>query len=83
MFRKHHQTSLKAASDATEGSVIHPLPTLFRLLGLTPFKQVIICYLTSLSLLLHIYCSGLIIEAACAAEVVNVSLDIYPSELFS
>ncbi|KAB1227332.1 putative SWI/SNF-related matrix-associated actin-dependent regulator of chromatin subfamily A member 3-like 2 [Morella rubra] len=39
MFRKHHQTSLKAASEAAEGSVFHPLPTLFRLLGLTPFKQ--------------------------------------------
>ncbi|KAG2674516.1 hypothetical protein I3843_13G125200 [Carya illinoinensis] len=39
MFRKHHQTSFKAASDAAEGSVIHPLPTLFRLLGLAPFKQ--------------------------------------------
>ncbi|XP_062172671.1 DNA repair protein RAD5A isoform X2 [Alnus glutinosa] len=39
MFRKHHQTSLKAASNAAEESVVHPLPALFRLLGLTPFKK--------------------------------------------
>ncbi|KAE8037511.1 hypothetical protein FH972_010097 [Carpinus fangiana] len=39
MFRKHHQTSLKAASNAAEESVVHLLPALFRLLGLTPFKK--------------------------------------------
>ncbi|KAK7853707.1 dna repair protein rad5a [Quercus suber] len=39
MFRKHHQTSLKAASNATEESVVHPLPNLFRLLGLIPSKK--------------------------------------------
>ncbi|XP_021899056.1 DNA repair protein RAD5A isoform X1 [Carica papaya] len=39
MFRKHKQTSLKAASSSTEESVFHPLPNLFRLLGLTPFKK--------------------------------------------
>ncbi|GLU19251.1 hypothetical protein SLE2022_355120 [Rubroshorea leprosula] len=39
MFHKHHQASLKAASDATEESTVHPLPSLFRLLGLTPFKR--------------------------------------------
>ncbi|XP_057956384.1 DNA repair protein RAD5A [Malania oleifera] len=39
MFRKHHQTSFKAASNSTEESVVHPLPTLFRLLGLVPFKK--------------------------------------------
>uniref|UniRef100_A0A2N9GMB7 SWI/SNF-related matrix-associated actin-dependent regulator of chromatin subfamily A member 3-like 2 n=1 Tax=Fagus sylvatica TaxID=28930 RepID=A0A2N9GMB7_FAGSY len=38
MFRKHSQTSLKAASNAEE-SVVHPLPNLFRLLGLIPFKK--------------------------------------------
>ncbi|GAB2274661.1 DNA repair protein rad5a [Dionaea muscipula] len=39
MFRKHHQTSLKSANKSTEESVVHPLPTLFRLLGLSPFKK--------------------------------------------
>ncbi|GMN56206.1 hypothetical protein TIFTF001_025324 [Ficus carica] len=39
MFCKQHDTALKAASSSTEESVVHPLPTLFRLLGLTPFKK--------------------------------------------
>ncbi|XP_059659342.1 DNA repair protein RAD5A isoform X2 [Cornus florida] len=39
MFRKSHQTSLKAASTSVDESIIHPLPTLFRLLGITPFKK--------------------------------------------
>ncbi|KAK1299928.1 hypothetical protein QJS10_CPB13g01709 [Acorus calamus] len=39
MFHKHHRTSLKMAHQPTEGSVVHPLPNLFRLLGLTPFKK--------------------------------------------
>ncbi|KAF8403208.1 hypothetical protein HHK36_011307 [Tetracentron sinense] len=39
MFRKRHQTSLKAVRNSTEESVVHPLPTLFRLLGLIPFKK--------------------------------------------
>lgn len=39
MFHKHHQSSLKAASDASEESTVHPLPSLCRLLGLTPFKK--------------------------------------------
>ncbi|XP_038894922.1 DNA repair protein RAD5A [Benincasa hispida] len=39
LLRKHQQTSLKAASNAAAESVIHPLPTLFRLLGLTSFKK--------------------------------------------
>ncbi|XP_010243457.1 PREDICTED: putative SWI/SNF-related matrix-associated actin-dependent regulator of chromatin subfamily A member 3-like 2 isoform X2 [Nelumbo nucifera] len=39
MFRKRHQTSLKVARNLSEESVVHPLPTLFRLLGLTPFKK--------------------------------------------
>ncbi|KAL3530434.1 hypothetical protein ACH5RR_009756 [Cinchona calisaya] len=37
MFQKSHQTSLKAASN--DESITHPLPTLFQLLGLTPFKK--------------------------------------------
>lgn len=40
LLRKHQQTSLKAASNAAAESVIHPLPSLFRLLGLTSFKKV-------------------------------------------
>jgi hypothetical protein len=55
MFRKHHQTSLKAANNAAEESVVHPLPALFRLLGLTPFKKVIICHLNCFSVLLEVY----------------------------
>lgn len=45
MFRKHHATSLKAGSNSAEDSVslCHPLPNLFRLLGITPFKKVMIC----------------------------------------
>ncbi|KAG6583603.1 DNA repair protein RAD5A, partial [Cucurbita argyrosperma subsp. sororia] len=39
LLRKHQQTTLKAASSAAAESVIHPLPTLFRLLGLTSFKK--------------------------------------------
>ncbi|XVF19793.1 hypothetical protein REPUB_Repub11eG0141500 [Reevesia pubescens] len=39
MFHKYHQTSFKAASYSTEESVVHPLPNLFRLLGLIPFKK--------------------------------------------
>ncbi|KAJ6808547.1 putative SWI/SNF-related matrix-associated actin-dependent regulator of chromatin subfamily A member 3-like 2 isoform X1 [Iris pallida] len=39
MFQKHHQTSMKPTSSSLEVSTLHPLPTLFRLLGLTPFKK--------------------------------------------
>ncbi|KAH1222276.1 hypothetical protein AAZV13_12G148900 [Glycine max] len=39
MFDKHHQVSLKDAANSTDESVFHPLPTLFRLLGLNPFKK--------------------------------------------
>ncbi|KAK6776466.1 hypothetical protein RDI58_027467 [Solanum bulbocastanum] len=39
MFRKSHQTSLKARSNPADDTVVHPLPTLFHLLGLTPFKK--------------------------------------------
>lgn len=41
MFRKSHQTSLKARNNPADDTVVHPLPTLFHLLGLTPFKKVI------------------------------------------
>ncbi|EEF34931.1 DNA repair helicase rad5,16, putative [Ricinus communis] len=39
LFRMHQQTSLKAVSNPTEETIVHPLPNLFRLLGLTPFKK--------------------------------------------
>ena len=42
MFDKHHQVSLKDAANSTDESVFHPLPTLFRLLGLNPFKKVVV-----------------------------------------
>ena len=43
MFVKHHQVSLKdATTNSTDESVFHPLPTLFRLLGLEPFKKVVV-----------------------------------------
>jgi len=42
MFVKHHQVSLKDATNSTDESVFHPLPALFRLLGLSPFKKVIV-----------------------------------------
>ncbi|KAF3657066.1 hypothetical protein FXO37_15126, partial [Capsicum annuum] len=34
-----HQTSLKARNNPADDTVVHPLPTLFHLLGLTPFKK--------------------------------------------
>ncbi|PHU03751.1 hypothetical protein BC332_29002 [Capsicum chinense] len=39
MFRRSHQTSLKARNNPADDTVVHPLPTLFHLLGLTPFKK--------------------------------------------
>jgi len=42
MFVKHHQVSLKDATNSTDESVFHPLPALFRLLGLSPFKKVVV-----------------------------------------
>ncbi|XP_045804293.1 DNA repair protein RAD5A-like isoform X1 [Trifolium pratense] len=39
MFVKHHHVSLKDATSSTDESVFHPLPALFRLLGLSPFKK--------------------------------------------
>ncbi|XP_074312449.1 DNA repair protein RAD5A [Silene latifolia] len=39
MFRKHRQNSLKATTNGNDESVIHPLPTLFKLLGITPFRK--------------------------------------------
>ncbi|XP_020581441.1 putative SWI/SNF-related matrix-associated actin-dependent regulator of chromatin subfamily A member 3-like 2 [Phalaenopsis equestris] len=39
MLRKCHQTPLKVANSGTDESTIHPLPALFKLLGLTPFKK--------------------------------------------
>ncbi|KAK6926667.1 hypothetical protein RJ641_008386 [Dillenia turbinata] len=39
LFRKHSQISLKAAMNGNEESIVHPLPTLFHLIGLSPFKK--------------------------------------------
>ncbi|XP_073221698.1 DNA repair protein RAD5A isoform X2 [Cicer arietinum] len=39
MFVKQHEVSLKDATNSTDESVFHPLPALFRLLGLSPFKK--------------------------------------------
>jgi DNA repair protein RAD5 len=39
MFQKHSATSFKTASNTAEESMFHPLPNLFRLLGLIPFKK--------------------------------------------
>ncbi|VFQ82783.1 unnamed protein product [Cuscuta campestris] len=41
MFRKSHKTILKVASNssADDESIFYPLPSLLRLLGLTPFKK--------------------------------------------
>ncbi|CAK8535333.1 unnamed protein product [Lathyrus sativus] len=39
MFVRQHQVSLKDAANSTDESVFHPLPALFRLLGLSPFKK--------------------------------------------
>lgn len=40
MFHKHHQPFINPTSTATEACTVHPLPTLFRLLGLELFKKV-------------------------------------------
>ncbi|KAL3628014.1 DNA repair protein rad5a [Castilleja foliolosa] len=39
MFQKSHKTSLKSSSNSGEVSIVQPLPTLFKLLGLVPFKK--------------------------------------------
>ncbi|KAI7729746.1 hypothetical protein M8C21_026125 [Ambrosia artemisiifolia] len=39
ILHKSHQTSLKVPNTSTDETSIHPLPTLFRLLGLVPFKK--------------------------------------------
>ncbi|XP_051143259.1 DNA repair protein RAD5A isoform X2 [Andrographis paniculata] len=39
MFQNQHQNSLKVASSSSDESTVYPLPTLFKLLGLTPFKK--------------------------------------------
>ncbi|XP_065868143.1 DNA repair protein RAD5A isoform X2 [Euphorbia lathyris] len=39
MFHMNRQTSLKAVSNTSEETVLHPLPNLFRLLGLTPTRK--------------------------------------------
>ncbi|KAK1435105.1 hypothetical protein QVD17_00865 [Tagetes erecta] len=39
ILHKSHQTPLKAPNTSTDETSIHPLPTLFRLLGLVPFKK--------------------------------------------
>ncbi|KAL1544086.1 DNA repair protein rad5a [Salvia divinorum] len=39
MFQMSQHMSLKAASNSAEESILHPLPTLFKLLGLIPFKK--------------------------------------------
>ncbi|KAF5819755.1 putative DNA helicase chromatin remodeling SNF2 family [Helianthus annuus] len=39
ILHKSHQTSLKVPNSSTDETSIHPLPTLFRLLGLVPFKK--------------------------------------------
>lgn len=48
MYSKCQQTSLRAASNSSDESVVHALPTLFRLVGLTPFKKVMVCVLNYL-----------------------------------
>ncbi|KAL2536246.1 actin-dependent regulator of chromatin subfamily A member 3 [Forsythia ovata] len=39
MFRERHRTSLKTTSNSADESVLHPLPSLLRLLGLVPFEK--------------------------------------------
>ncbi|KAL9994039.1 hypothetical protein Hdeb2414_s0022g00615481 [Helianthus debilis subsp. tardiflorus] len=39
ILHKSHQTSLKVPNSSTDETSMHPLPTLFRLLGLVPFKK--------------------------------------------
>ncbi|XP_071711412.1 DNA repair protein RAD5A [Rutidosis leptorrhynchoides] len=39
ILHKSHKTSLKVPTSSNDETSIHPLPTLFRLLGLIPFKK--------------------------------------------
>ncbi|CAL9191464.1 unnamed protein product [Musa hybrid cultivar] len=39
MIQKHQQTTVRSINISTEESSVHPLPSLFRLLGLTPFRK--------------------------------------------
>lgn len=80
MFRKHKQTSLKAASSSTEESVFHPLPNLFRLLGLTPFKKVNVCCLKNL----YQEClfDVVVIKFGCVSGLHNMSIDFFSSFFF-
>nr|GEU68872.1 helicase, C-terminal [Tanacetum cinerariifolium] len=39
VLRKSHHTSVKVPTSSGDETSIHPLPTLFRLLGLVPFKK--------------------------------------------
>lgn len=43
MIQKHHQMSLRSTNVAMEDLPVQPLPTLFRFLGLIPFKKVPTC----------------------------------------
>jgi hypothetical protein len=48
VFRDHKLAAPKAARDVTEDSTFHPLPALFKLIGLAPFKKVTCLLLLSL-----------------------------------
>lgn len=41
ILHKSHQTSVKVPTSSNDEASIQPIPTLFRLLGLIPFKKVI------------------------------------------
>lgn len=41
ILHKSHQTSVKVPTSSVDETSIQPLPTLFRLLGLVPFKKVL------------------------------------------
>lgn len=48
MLQPTNQPQYKAGKNASEESTFHPVPSLFRLLGLVPFKKVDIAFLTLL-----------------------------------
>lgn len=62
MFHGQKQSTPKAARAATEDSTFHPLPALFKLTGLSPFKKVSVVWLMCL---LFIVLSSKIYKKKC------------------
>lgn len=69
MFHKQHQTFVNLTNTAVEASTVHPLPTLFRLLGLELFKKVNL----SPGNLLSLHCSVCLLSWVLVTQLHNKS----------